>query len=211
MLLSVLRGVGAPSRKPGRSAVRALGPVPELPDEVLVGRVLAGESRAAGTLYRRHLPYLLGMVVRMLRSRADGEDVVQDAFAIAFDRLATLREPHAFKSWTAQIAVSLVRKRLRRQRLLGAFLGEAAAPDATLELLAAASCSGEVRAELALVDGVLGSLPPAERLAWMLRFVEGEELESVAQLCGCSLSTAKRRIAAASARMDAHVTIEEDG
>jgi RNA polymerase sigma-70 factor (ECF subfamily) len=44
---------------------------------------------------------------------------------------------------------------------------------------------------------VLDELPAAERLAWTLRHVEGERLEQVARQCGCSLATAKRRIAAA--------------
>ena len=35
------------------------------------------------------------------------------------------------------------------------------------------------------------------RVAWTLNYVEGETLEEVARLCGCSLATAKRRIAAA--------------
>jgi RNA polymerase sigma-70 factor (ECF subfamily) len=43
----------------------------------------------------------------------------------------------------------------------------------------------------------LDCLPARERVAWTLRNVEGETLERVAVLCGCSLATAKRRIASA--------------
>jgi RNA polymerase sigma-70 factor (ECF subfamily) len=44
---------------------------------------------------------------------------------------------------------------------------------------------------------LLDELPANERLAWTLRHIEGEQVEAVASLCGCSLATAKRRIAAA--------------
>jgi RNA polymerase sigma-70 factor, ECF subfamily len=65
--------------------------------------------------------------------------------------------------------------------------------------------STDQRAELALVDRLLRGMKPALRLAWMLRRVEGLELDEVALLCGCSLATAKRRIAEADAIVDRHV------
>jgi RNA polymerase sigma-70 factor (ECF subfamily) len=40
------------------------------------------------------------------------------------------------------------------------------------------------------------------RIAWTLRYVEREKLEEVARLCGCSLATAKRRIAATQAAIE---------
>ena len=43
----------------------------------------------------------------------------------------------------------------------------------------------------------LDGLPVNQRLSWSLRHIEGERLETVALLCGCSLATAKRRIVAA--------------
>jgi RNA polymerase sigma-70 factor (ECF subfamily) len=62
---------------------------------------------------------------------------------------------------------------------------------------------------LAKVYAVLDALPSDERVAWSLRHVEGERLERVAELCGCSLATAKRRIAAAHQRIA--VELEVDG
>ncbi|MGH7439658.1 MAG: sigma factor-like helix-turn-helix DNA-binding protein [Polyangiaceae bacterium] len=44
---------------------------------------------------------------------------------------------------------------------------------------------------------MLGTLPTDDRIAWLLRHVQGERLQDVALACGCSLATAKRRIAAA--------------
>jgi RNA polymerase sigma-70 factor (ECF subfamily) len=68
-----------------------------------------------------------------------------------------------------------------------------------------------MRAELALLDRMLARLPTKERMAWMLRYVEGCELPEVARMCGCSLATAKRRIAAAHERVAAHVDVRENG
>ena len=60
----------------------------------------------------------------------------------------------------------------------------------------------EQRALLSRVYKILDGIPANERIAWSLRHIEGEPLESVASLAGCSLATAKRRIAAAAARIE---------
>jgi RNA polymerase sigma-70 factor (ECF subfamily) len=68
--------------------------------------------------------------------------------------------------------------------------------------------SPERRALLSRVYQVLDGMDVDQRLAWSLRYVEGEKLEQVAEHCGCSLATAKRRISAAHARIQAEL---EDG
>jgi RNA polymerase sigma-70 factor (ECF subfamily) len=205
--------VGADPELHARAGERS-APRPEEPsDDSLVRRACAGDERARGELYRRHVRYVLGLSVRLLGHRGDGEDLTQDVFATALERLGTLHDPSAFRPWVAQIAVNTIRKRIRR-RSLGRLLGvEDGTPDATLERLAGSAGNGEARAELALLDTALSELPAELRIAWMLRYVEGEELESVAEICGCSLATAKRRIGRASARVTLHVEIdiEEDG
>jgi RNA polymerase sigma-70 factor (ECF subfamily) len=169
----------------------------ELPDDVLVRRVLAGNGQSRELLYRKHVDYIAGMSARLLRSIEGAEDVVQDTFVIAFKRLHTLRDPGALRGWLASIAVSQVRRRLAKQRLFRAFGLDRGLDDAPLDELAVEDTSAEVRSELAALDLVLGRLPPNHRVAWMLRHVEDEPLEAIAVACGCSLATAKRWIAAA--------------
>ena len=160
-------------------------------------------------LYRRHAGSLLAMTVRLLANRGEGEEIVQDTFVTAFEQLGSLREPGAVRAWLGQIAVNLVRRRFRRARLTR-FLGlDRGADDATLEALVDPGVSTDQRAELALVDRLLRGMKPALRLAWMLRRVEGLELGEVALLSGCSLATAKRRIAEAEAIVDRHVAESE--
>ena len=67
--------------------------------------------------------------------------------------------------------------------------------------LAVSRGNQESRALLARVYRALDDVPVKERIAWTLRHVEGESLDRVAALCGCSLATAKRRIAAAHGKL----------
>jgi RNA polymerase sigma-70 factor, ECF subfamily len=179
-------------------------------DAELVARALEGDRWSRDVLYRRHVHYLLAIATRLLRNGSEGEEVVQDAFVVGFEQLATLRDPAAFRSWLARIAVSLVRRRMRRARLIR-FLGlDRGLDDATLETLASSTLRPDDRAELALADRVLSSLPADRRIAWMLRRVEGLPLAEVASACDCSLATAKRRIAVADAAMARYVAFQEE-
>ena len=177
------------------------------PDAALVARALAGDAASKERLYRKHVDYIAGMAARLLRSIDASEDVVQDTFVIALQNLASLRDPGAFRPWLASIAVSQVRRRLSRQRLLR-FLGlDRGLDDAPLDELARDDTSAEARLDLAALDLVLRGLPAHQRIAWMLQHVEGEPLESVAAACNCSLATVKRWIASADQRVRAHVRV----
>jgi len=178
-------------------------------DAQLVARAIEGDRWGREMLYRRHAAYLLAIASRLIGNRGDGEEVVQDTFVTAFEQLRTLREPAALRGWLAQIAVSLVRRRLRRGRLMRVLGLDRGADDATLCALAAPGTNPDQRAELALVDRALSNVAANVRIAWMLRQVEGLELAEVASACGCSLATAKRRIAAADSAVRAHVGAQE--
>jgi len=192
------------------SAKRPDGPVLlRMPDSIgdgeLVERATRGDRWSREVLYRRHAGYLLGFATRLLGSRGDAEEIVQDAFLAAFEKLDTLRDTGALRVWLGQIAVNLVRHRLRRLRLLRALGLDRGADDATLEALVAPGVHPEARGELALFDRALGRLRADLRIAWMLRHVEGLELTEVAVVCGCSLATIKRRLADAEGAVRAHV------
>lgn len=176
-----------------------------LDDEALVLRAREGDSWAEDALFRRYVRSVTRMVARLLGAHEDVDDVVHDAFISAFAQLDRLRTPSIFKPWLMQIAVTHLRKKLRRrslERSLGLYRGDVTV---NLEQAAAATVSPEIRAELALIDKALRSVSANERIAWVLHEVEGYALDEVASACGCSLATTKRRIASVRARIETRV------
>ncbi len=166
----------------------------ELEDRQLVALAKDGDLGAFEILYRRHAGFAMNLAVRIQGNATDVEDIVHDGFIRAHQRLADLREAAAFKSWLGAIIVSLVRTRLRRSRMLTTLgLGGGNDPVA-LDTLASAEAGPEARAQLAQVYALLRTLPADDRIAWTLRSVQQHKLEEVAELAGCSLATAKRRI-----------------
>jgi RNA polymerase sigma-70 factor, ECF subfamily len=144
--------------------------------------------------FRRYAPLVAAISFRILGTHQDVEDVVQDVFLEARRWLARIHEPGSLKGWLTTVTVRTARRRLRRRKLrMMLHLGDA--PE-YLEL-ADSGASPRQRALLAEIYRVLDRLPVEERSAWTLRLVEGQSLPEVAQHCGCSLATVKRRVASA--------------
>jgi RNA polymerase sigma-70 factor (ECF subfamily) len=153
-------------------------------------------------LFERFAPYVARIGLRLLGREADVDDLIQDVFIAALRQRHQVRAPEAFRSWLAIIAVRTARRYLRKRRLR-AMVGLDTLPP-SLELRDP-SISPERRALLSRVYVALDRIPVDQRIAWTLRYVEGEKLEDVAERCGCSLATAKRRIAAAHGRLEAEL------
>jgi len=152
------------------------------------------------TLFQQHARYVASVVLRVLGRDHEVDDVVQEVFLTAMTGLSAVRSPLAVRGWLKTIAVRKACRHLRRRRLR-TLLGFDR-DSTSYEQVAAPGCSPEERALLARVYQELDRLPVAERVAWTLRYVEGEQIEALAELCGCSLATAKRRIAAAQATLE---------
>jgi RNA polymerase sigma-70 factor, ECF subfamily len=182
---------------------------PEPTDAELVERARTGDRRAEEAIYRRHAGYVSSLCLRMLRDREELADVVQDTFVDVLQQLPSLREAELLRRWISGIAIHKVHRCFRRRRLRRLLGLYRSSHDELVTLKARADSSPEVRSELLLLDKQLARLPDAERAAWLLRYVDGYRLEEVAELCKCSLATAKRRIAAADARVRANVELQE--
>ena len=209
--LRLVRGT-SPSEEPPRPSrpSHSSKALAELDDEQLVTLATQGDSRAAEHLYRRHASFAFNLAARIAGSTHDVEDVVHDAFIKAFDSLATLRNPKAFKGWLGSIVVHAMRSRLRRARLMRVLGLRRTADPVDLDCIASDSASPRARAELAQVYALLRTLSADDRIAWTLRYVEGHDLKQAAELADCSLATVKRRIRRAQQYIEEHFVASQD-
>lgn len=72
-------------------------------DDDLVARAREGDQAAFGELVRRHQQAVLRAATSAVGSAADAEDVAQEAFLLAYQRLRTFRGESAFKTWLLTI------------------------------------------------------------------------------------------------------------
>jgi RNA polymerase sigma-70 factor, ECF subfamily len=177
-------------------------------DAQLVARALDGETWAFEAIYRRYVGVVAGTVRRMLRHTAETEDVVQETFILAFERLAQLDDGEALRVWLVRIGVSRAHRIFRRRRIIAWITGDAAAT--SLAEQAAPGLGPAERAELALLDRALLRIAPARRTPWILRHVAGYPVEEIAAICACSAATVKRRIAEVEEKVRRHMQQEGD-
>ncbi len=143
------------------------------------------------SVFRRYAPYVGAIAIRILGRDEEVDDVVQDVFIQAHRGLAGLRDPRAAKAWLGRVAVRRAHRQLQRnwwRRLL-----RQQEPTDYADLVDPAA-SPEQRAEVASAYRLLEALPARTRIVWVLRQVQGETLERIAELCDCSLSTVQRRL-----------------
>lgn len=182
--------------RPPDSGMAAAGQVYHLPlpesDAGLVAALRAGRSDARAEIVRRCAPDVERVLFRVLGPDSEIEDVAHDVFMAAFMSLDRLRQPHALRSWLVSIAIRKAKKLIRR-RTRWRFVASVAPAD--LPEREAVAASLEITEALRSTYRILSRLPVDDRIAFTLRYVDGMELTSVAEVTEVSLATAKRRIA----------------
>ena len=175
-----------------------------LSDKDLVRRCLEGDQRSAREIVSRYERPLFSIVHRNLRDSALAEDVTQEAFVRAFDRLETYDFSYRFSSWLFKIAYNLSVDELRRKKLDTVSIH--GAPDATTQEEQEATAvtpvaqdeDPEERFEARQlgeeIEAAIGELRPDYRTAVVLRHIEGRSYDEIAEIMEIPLGTVKTYI-----------------
>ena len=137
----------------------------------------------------------------MVRDATLAEELSQDTYARALEKIDQLRDPQAALAWLYRIATTVSLDRLRQRRPPTVSLDTVATPSAETEetagrdrgpsLLESALESSEMSA---CVQGYLAALPDDYRVAILLHDAHGLSNPEMADLLGCTLATAKIRV-----------------
>jgi RNA polymerase sigma-70 factor, ECF subfamily len=175
---------------------------PERSNQELVDGLRAGEPWARDQLFDRYAALVERTLRRILgrELHVDLADLIHDCFVHTLDSLKGLREADALPGWIRSIAVHVAYRsiRSRRARSWLVFWEPAAIPH-----VAATEAEPEIRDAYVRTYAVLDRLGADDRIVFVLRHVEGLELEELATACRVSLSTAKRRLARSEQRFAA--------
>jgi len=88
-----------------------------LGDNEIISKVLKGEQNAYAELVNRYQAYVFTLVLRMIKSREDAEEVAQDVFIKAYRSLADFRGESKFSTWLYTIANTTSITFLRKKKL----------------------------------------------------------------------------------------------
>jgi RNA polymerase sigma-70 factor (ECF subfamily) len=173
-----------------------VGTAVELDDATLVARARDGDVPAYEQLVRRYQGPMYRLAARMLASRGDAEDVVQDVFLTAWRRLPQLQEDAAFVGWLYRTTTNRCLNVLRARRPQSEL-----DPEATHSPDPAPDRAAEVSAQLAALTDALQQLTPEQRACWLLREVHGRSYEEIADAVNSTSTAVRGRIARARAQL----------
>jgi RNA polymerase sigma-70 factor (ECF subfamily) len=157
-------------------------------EAALILAAQAKDQRAFGELVRRRQGWARSLLRRMCRDDAEADDLAQEAFVKAWERLADLESPAAFAGWFRRVAVTTFLMAKRRQRAAMNSIDDAVdiASDASLPDDAAGAKIDLSRALARLSDG--------ERLCVTLNHGEGLSHAEIVEMTGLPLGTVKSHV-----------------
>ncbi len=158
------------------------------PDIDDVRDAVAGDRAAFQRLYRRHVERIHGAVLRLAGyDNARAEDLTQDAFVRAWQKLAEFRHESAFGTWLYRLAVNvaLMDIRARKAAPVG-YMDEDALP----EHGDTPFCAAE-REEL---ERAIGKLPPRARAVLVLHDIEGWKHDDISRELDMAVGTSKAQL-----------------
>ncbi|MGE0393506.1 MAG: RNA polymerase sigma factor [Vicinamibacterales bacterium] len=164
-------------------------------DADLARQALAGSEDAYRVLVQRYAGPAIGLAARMVRDRALAEDLAQEAFARAFDRLPTYNPEYRFSGWFFQIVHNVTIDHLRRKRVAAVSLDElqeAGHPGfADPGRLGAPDAAAEHAALTRALEAAMANLRPEYREVVVLRYREELPVEEIATVMGIPTGTVK--------------------
>lgn len=158
----------------------------EISDNDVIQMVRNGDRKAFSLLVRRHQRSLLRLSVRFVKDMDVAEDVVQESFIKAYERLASFEARSTFRSWLFQIAINTAKNKLRSRR------DETSDIDSVPLAVAARAETGLLHNAVAtLIQKHVDELPFKQKTALTLRIYEDLSFKEIAEIMDCPYDTAK--------------------
>jgi len=171
------------------------------PDVALVERVRGGDIAAYDTLVRKYERQIFRIAQHITQNREDAEDVMQDAFLKAYEKLDQFQGNSKFYTWLVRIAVneSLMRLRKRRTGKMVSMDEDVATEEGSVPRdfadWAPNPEQNYTQAELAeILKKTIQGLPQGFRVVFVLRDVDGLSTEETAETLGLSVPAVKSRL-----------------
>ena len=171
-----------------------------------IRRVLAGDRDAFRVLMDSHLPTVLRMTYRVTGNAVDAEEAAQEAFLLAYKKLSSFREQSAFGTWVYRIAMNcslnLVERRARNVAW-NAVTIEPGSPTENIAVSPGLTPEADLlqREALRRRERAMLTLTPMERTAFILRHMEDQPIQIIADALGVPGNSAKQAIFRAVAKL----------
>jgi len=159
-------------------------------------RLVVENQTEAEALHGRLAPVVNRLVWSFLGPDAERDDLVHDIFVRILRSAHTVREPARMEDWAARVAVNCIKNEFRRRKLRRFFSLDPHIDDEAHSYHA----DFEGRELLRRTSRLLEQLPVDERIPLTLQLMQESSIEEIANVCGSSERTIKRRLKSAKER-----------
>ncbi|RKU08418.1 hypothetical protein C6501_16460 [Candidatus Poribacteria bacterium] len=174
-------------------------------DAELIQRTLAGDNNAFSELVKKYQKQVHALAWRKIGDFHAAEDITQDTFLKAYQRLHTLKEPHRFAGWLYVIASRRCLAWFRKKRLQKQVLENIGTPvtnrDAYSKHVAEEQAKTIDEAQQEVVKKLLETLKESDRTVITLHYFGEMTCEEMSEFLGVSANTIKSRLRRARNRM----------
>lgn len=172
----------------------------QIPDEVAVKRILAGEKELFELLLRRYNQKLYRVIRSYLRQSNDIEDAMQEAYLKAFHKLDQFRGDANFSTWLIRIGINEALQRIKKDAKVKSLHDQNAdvMSDDIIQLPDPKDMNPEKLAigkeVKTLIEHAIDELPEKYRVIYVLKEIQGMETEEVCACLDINESNAKVRL-----------------
>jgi RNA polymerase sigma-70 factor (ECF subfamily) len=181
-------------------------------DQELIADCLGGDTTAFGALVRRYQDRLFNTVYRMVGNADDAQDVVQEAFLSAYQSLHGFKGDSLFFTWLYRIAVNTAISYKRKQRtalsLDGGKNGEHAIEPTDPSAVGRPGHAMEQAEQERRIQQALNRLSPEHRAVLIMKDMEGQKYEAMADILNVPIGTIRSRLHRA--RFELRELLEKD-
>ncbi|RXH56464.1 RNA polymerase sigma factor [Granulicella sibirica] len=174
----------------------------ELTDQNAIDQVLSGDRDAYRTLMDRHFQYVFRIAFRITGNESDAEDVAQESFLRAYNKLSTFRHDATFSTWISRIAMNTAINLIERRKRDLTERADRIADEPTPEEQTRQIPDHKAGPERLLLDSesttirqaAMDSLTPMERTAFTLRHMEELPIAEIATALNIPANSAKQAV-----------------
>jgi len=158
-----------------------------------VARAAAGDRGAFERVYRQHVNRVFSLCARMVSDRARAEELTQDVFVRAWEKLHLFRGESSFGTWLHRLTVNVV---LNARKVEGRHRSryEESDDDAGMDSLPGVVGMPLAPGDLLDLEEAITRLPPGARRVFVLHDVEGYKHEEIAEMLGVTSGATKAQL-----------------
>jgi RNA polymerase sigma-70 factor (ECF subfamily) len=164
-----------------------------------VALAASGDRQAFERLYRQHLNRVFSLCARMVADRSRAEELTQDVFVRAWEKLHLFRGESSFGTWLHRLTVNVVLNARKSDGRHQSRFDEGDEENGGVDAFASSRTSGVVGMPLAPGDMLdleeaVKRLPPGARRVFLLHDVEGYKHEEIAGMLGVTTGATKAQL-----------------